>query len=424
MQDLNSIFTIKYFLKFLSPNKKWSELFKPDALFQNYFWLFTIGTLLLILTGKGYVISIFFPLLIYYLAFFAKEKPIKYNVLDVLWCVFFIINIQTWIFNDFSYKPQLIGRFFMAQGAYMMAYWVGRKSKNNNLDKIIEKAVVPLTITCLLGLYFYIFQPAWYMAMLYRQFEDAGQQAFQEFARLRSIFASPYVLAYFCAFMMSWVWFKLFEIRRVTYKIYIFIGLLFCTSMLCMMRAPWGCAMLSFVIAVIYTLLYGKNKMTIRRIVPFIFILVILVSYALSKMDADDLSYLMDKVGTISSHQGDLLSERLNLYQIKPTLFGDGAGRHAFYADEYPPNYQLPDGEYQKMQMEIGYVGMSCLCILYGLGFLKALRYFKFLYLELCVIVMCLVTMMGASSLMVVNEHPFIFWLALGQVSKFNVKNV
>lgn len=79
MQDLNSIFTIKYFLKFLSPNKKWSELFKPDALFQNYFWLFTIGTLLLILTGKGYVISIFFPLLIYYLAFFAKEKPIKYH---------------------------------------------------------------------------------------------------------------------------------------------------------------------------------------------------------------------------------------------------------------------------------------------------------------------------------------------------------
>ena len=98
-------------------------------------------------------------------------------------------------------------------------------------------------------------------------------------------------------------------------------------------------------------------------------------------MNSEDLAYLMDKIGTISSKQGDLLSERINLYDIKPTLLGDGAGRHAFYADEYPPNYQLPDGEYQKMQMEIGYVGMSCVCLMFGLGILKAIRHFKHLYL-------------------------------------------
>ncbi len=419
MLDLNSVFTVKYFLNSFKFYKNLSKCFNATFLFQNYFWLFTIGTVVLILTQKGYIISILFPLVIYYLAFIRKSKKIKYDAIDILWWIYLLINVQTWLFNDYAYKPQLIGRFFMAQGAYMVAYWIGRKSEYDNLKKITEKSIVPLTITCLLGIYFYLFQPAWYMNMLYRQFLDAGQQAFQEFARLRSIFASPYVLAYFCSFTMSWVWFELFGQKQISYKVYMFIGLLFCTSMLAMMRAPWGCAMLSLCIAILYTTIYGKNKKSLKRIIPFALVLVLAVSYAFAKMNSEDLAYLMDKIGTISSKQGDLLSERINLYDIRPTLLGDGAGRHAFYVDEYPPNYQLPDGEYQKMQMEIGYVGMSCVCLMFGLGILKAIRHFKHLYFELCILLTCIITMMGASSLMVVNEHPFIFWLALGQVSKF-----
>lgn len=419
MLDLNSVFTVKYFLNSFKFYKNLSKCFNATFLFQNYFWLFTIGTVVLILTQKGYIISILFPLVIYYLAFIRKSKKIKYDAIDILWWIYLLINVQTWLFNDYAYKPQLIGRFFMAQGSYMVAYWIGRKSEYDNLKKITEKSIVPLTITCLLGIYFYLFQPAWYMNMLYRQFLDAGQQAFQEFARLRSIFASPYVLAYFCSFTMSWVWFELFGQKQISYKVYMFIGLLFCTSMLAMMRAPWGCAMLSLCIAILYTTIYGKNKKSLKRIIPFALVLVLAVSYAFAKMNSEDLAYLMDKIGTISSKQGDLLSERINLYDIRPTLLGDGAGRHAFYVDEYPPNYQLPDGEYQKMQMEIGYVGMSCVCLMFGLGILKAIRHFKHLYFELCILLTCIITMMGASSLMVVNEHPFIFWLALGQVSKF-----
>lgn len=420
---MDSLLNIGTLFAFLNPMKNWREILKARNLFQNYFWVFTIGTITQILTGKGYVISLLFPCVIYYLAVKTNGGSKQINVFDLLWWIFLLLNVQTWVFNSYPYKMQLIGRFFMVQGAYMVAYWVGRKSNVNNLDKIFSKAVIPLIVTCLFGLYLYLFRPSWYMSMLYAQYMDAGQQAFQEFSRLRSIFASPYVLAYFSSMTMSWMWFKLFNLKRITYMVYVFIGLLFCTSILCMMRVPWVCAMLSLGIAIVHLFFYGKNKFVLRRILPFILILFIIISYALVQMDSEDYLFLMDKIGTVSSNQSDLISDRVNLYKINQTWFGEGAGRHAFYADEYPPNYQLPDGEYQKMQAEIGNIGMFSLCLLFGFGLLKAIKHFKYLYFELCIIIMCLITMMGASSLMVVNEHPFIFWLALGQVSGFHQKN-
>ena len=52
---------IKDFFSFLSLKKKWHLFFSASYYFQNYFWLFTIGTAIQIVTGKGYLISIFFP---------------------------------------------------------------------------------------------------------------------------------------------------------------------------------------------------------------------------------------------------------------------------------------------------------------------------------------------------------------------------
>ena len=52
MLDLNSVFTVKYFLNSFKFYKNLSKCFNATFLFQNYFWLFTIGTVVLILTQK------------------------------------------------------------------------------------------------------------------------------------------------------------------------------------------------------------------------------------------------------------------------------------------------------------------------------------------------------------------------------------
>lgn len=418
---MNFCSKISCMVAWFNSNKEWRQLCKLRYLFQNYFGLLTIGTIVLLLTGMGYIISILFPCVIYYLALTTRKKESP-NFLDLLWWIFFFMNIQSWLLNSYPFKVQLIGRFIMAQGAYMIAYWIGRYSTNNNLERIFSNAIVPLVLTSLFGIYCYLFRPSWYMSMLYAQYLDVGQQSFQEFARLRSIFPSPYTLAYFCSMMMAWLWFKLFCEKKATLHLYMLICILLVTLILCMMRAPWACTCFSFCLSLFYAMKYAPKSNLFKRLLPLGILGILITSYVSIKIDTEDLLFLTEKFSTVSSNQKELVSQRASLYDIKQSWLGEGAGRHASYADEYPPNYQLPDGEYQKLQVEVGNIGMFCLCILFGLGGLKAIRHLKYLYLELCIVLMCMITMLGASSLTMPNEHPFIFWLALGQISRFNIK--
>lgn len=400
------------------------RFFSATSIFRNYFLWFTLGTIVNIIFHKGYIISILMPIIIYYLAFKKQNRRVYINWLDVIWITYFIENIITWFINDYAYKPELVFRYFMGQGAYMFAYWIGRRSKENYLENIIKKAYVPLIVTALFGIYAYVFKPGWYMAILYSQFDEnyAGTQDFREFARLRSIFSSPYVLAYFIPMALSYYWFRYIGGHFTSKKDYwcsiILILISLVTAMFCMMRAPFACIAISLGWAFIYNLRYGKIKSSIIKMLVVIFLGLSGLAYAITKMSTDDYEFLSDKFITVSQGGGELLKERANLYKIDKSLLGDGAGRHAPYVDDYPPNYQLPDGEYQKEMAELGYVGLILLCLLFYFGFLKGVINFKDTYLELCIISMCLLCMFGASCLTVVNEHPFMFWLALGQISK------
>lgn len=408
---------------------KISNYLSASSIFRNYFLWFTIGTIVNILIHKGYIISILVPLVIYYLALKKQKKRIYYNWLDVLWIIYFCDNIISWVDNSYAYKAQLVFRFFMGQGAYMFAYWIGRKSNENYLKEIIKKAYIPLLLTALFGIYTYIFKPGWYMSLLYVQFEDSysGTQDFREFSRLRSIFSSPYVLAYFIPMVLSYYWFKFLgghfnnnkDFRR---SIFLIIVILI-TAMLCMMRAPFACIALSLVLAFIYNIRYGKMSKLIYKMLVIIILGGSGLAFALTKMSADDYEYLSDKFTSVSKGGDRLLVERATLYKIDETLLGDGAGRHAPYVDNYPPNFQLPDGEYQKELAELGYVGLVLLCLLFYCGFIKGIINFRNTYLELCIISMCLICMFGASCLTVVNEHPLMFWLALGQISNSKIRS-
>ena len=393
-----------------------------STVFENYFLIYTIGTILIILTGKGYVISVLIPMTIYYLAWNRGKTDAKLGLIDYLWLLFFVLSVGTWLANDYPYKTQLIGRFFMAQGAYMMAYWIGRNAKKNYLRIVITKSYFPVLVTSLIGLYTYLFRPAWYMRMMLTKFEDVGHQSFQEFARLRSIFPTQYVLAYFCTFVLIFYWFYFLKKQNVEKKEYAFILVLCATILFCMMRGPIVCALLALMVAVFHNCLYSRSRSVVRRMLPFCLVLLVGGGFVMGKMNVDDYTYIVEKVTSVTHHGSELVQKRANLYVIKASLLGEGAGRHSFYADEYPPNYQLPDNEYQKTTAEVGYVGVACLSIMFILGLLKGVIHFKYLYCEMCIIAMCLICMVGASCLTIVNEHPFVFWLALGQISGFNAK--
>ena len=393
-----------------------------EKVFEYYFLIYTIGTILILISGKGYVISILLPVSFFVLAWNHGKVNSKFCLIDFFWLGFFFLSVGTWFANDYPFKMQLIGRYFMAQGAYMMTYWVGRNAKKNYLRIIITKSYFPVLVTSLIGLYTYLFRPAWYMKMMLAKFEDVGHQSFQEFARLRSIFPTQYVLSYFCTFILMYYWFVLLRKKVVNKKDYVFILILCATVLCCMMRGPIVCALLALGIAVVYSKIFFLSRSILKQMLPFCLALLVGGGFVVGKMNVEDYSYIAEKVTSVTHHGSELVQKRANLYVVKGSMLGNGAGRHAFYADEYPPNYQLPDNEYQKTIAEVGYVGLVLLCAMFGLGLIKSVLNFKYLYYEMCVIVMCLICMVGASCLSIVNEHSFIFWLALGQISGFSVK--
>ena len=103
-------------------------------------------------------------------------------------------------------------------------------------------------------------------------------------------------------------------------------------------------------------------------------------------------------------------------------MIGDGVGRHNMYADKYNPMTSMRDGEYVKMLQEQGYVGFSIFILLIALSLLKTFYHFKYLAFEFAVIVMLLISMIGANPISTGDKHPLIYWMIIAQIANFSIK--
>lgn len=346
------------------------------------------------------------------------------NIFDLLWILNFIWIIFTWTFNDYPHKGILILRCFSTQIAYMMTYWIARKSTFNYLKGIIETSYIPLTITCVIGIYCFFFPPTWYQAITDRYIASKDiymtETLIAELSRLRSIFDSPYTLSYFISMTLIYEWFCMIKKeRQFTTKYMIFIGLLISTMILAMMRAPIVCSLLSFILAIFYGLRYKKSSSTTRKMIIALSIGLIGVFVVVKSLDDSFTKHIFSKYNSVTNEGGNFLMERLFLMNVEMTLEGDGTGRHAIYADKYPPNYSLRDGEYMKIIAEQGYIGFTIIILLFSLGLIKSFFNLKNLSFEFCLICMLFITMIGANPLSTADKYPIIFWLALGRISTY-----
>lgn len=403
-----------------------SKVFVPSFVLVNYFWLITVTALLNVGVGVGWLTTLLLPIIIYLMLLKGKIRE-PFNFIDALWVLCFIWMVCTWLFNDYPHKGTLIVRCFASQIAYMMTYWIARKSSINYLKVILEKAYIPLILTSIIGIYCFIFYPSWYQNIIDNAIanRDGQMTEFQlaELTRLRSIFDSPYTLSYFAAISLIYEWFCITtESKIVTIRYIVYIIILLLVMVLAMMRAPIACVIFSLLIASLYGL---KNKTTFgsSATILLIFITAAGVIYLTLSHYMSDFGHLVNKIESVTNDGDGLLVDRLFLMDVDMTVVGDGVGRHAIYADKYPPNYSLRDGEYMKTIAEQGFIGLTLLLLLFFSGMIKGMLYFKKLGFEFCLICMLLFCMIGANPLSTSDKHCILFWLALGQISTYKNKN-
>ena len=368
----------------------------PEYIYLNYFWILTVGGLFWVATKQAWLDTTFIPLLIYFLVFSAKGKIKSVNIFDILWLLCYIWGIFTWLMNDYPHQGIMVIRCLSEQYAYMLAYWLVRKNEKLNVQTIIKAAYLPLLITTILGIYLFYTEPAWYASRT-RDFVTDFEEF--EFKRLRSIWMDGYLLMYFCTIVVIYELFKIGEgIKENKIEHYIIIGICMLAIFLGIQRSSIVSIAVTMVVVFFYSLKFNNAK----RIFGIGFIVLIgaaIMVVGVTRMEGEQHLYYAEKILSMTQDGSSLASERLFLNQQQGgfDMVGDGVGRHNMYADKYPPNYSMRDGEYIKLITEQGYIGVVFYGLLIGLALLKCIRHFKYLGFEFAILLMLLISMIGAN---------------------------
>lgn len=386
-------------------------------LFHNYFWILTISSVLSILFGNMWLFTFSMPVILFYLAY--KSKHTRSNSFDILMILIFISIVVSWGINSYPSQNIMIFRYLMTQGAFMAAYYIGRNIDINVTYKVFHKALLPGLICAVLGFILYVYEPGWYLA-------NIDNMTSLEYFRLRSVFSSPYVLSYLAFFLLSYLIaldFKMLPAHysgqmplKVRFSSYV---LLSSTLLFCMMRAPIAGVLISLFIALLHTVFVRRKfSMLIYTVVSMAVLCVIVWNIMQRYMDMESIMFLLEKFEVATDSSGDFYEKRATLFVANDTLCGDGAGRHAIYAEQYNMD-SIRDTCYQRLLQEVGYVGLALHLFLFGCIVVKCLRHYKYLGFELSVMIFLLISMIGADPLATPDKHCFFYWLIIGRVSSF-----
>lgn len=391
------------------------KLFKYSYwLYEHYFWIVCLSSLLLIIGGaKQYLISVLLPVAFFVLAYTSRKKH-TVNIFDLFIVLILISDVISWSINSYRFKSVLIFRHIMGPVSYMMVYYVGRNLSVEKSYKVFQKSLLPALITSVIGIYCFFFPPAWYFAIT----ED-GALSSLEALRLHSIFSSPYQLAYLDCFLLGYIFFRIFQynesFKKYKYHIVVFV----ITLAFCMMRAPMVGAALYFIFALLLSCIVKGNFKKLLYAVIGVIALVGIMSAVLKHTNAQYVDFLMEKFEIVSDKNSTFVEDRYKLMEADESFFGDGAGRHNIWADDYVVGTSMRDGEYQKLMQEVGYFGQYTYVILIVLVILKSLKNYKYLLFEMSTMIFLLIAMIGAAPLSTVDKSCFIFWLVMGRVASF-----
>ena len=392
-----------------------------NFVFVNYFWLISITAILHVITGVGWLTTLLFPIVIF-ICLVRSREPISLNHIDILWICSFVWMMATWTYNSYDHKPILIFRCFISQIAYMLTYWISRRNSDDYIGSIIKNSYYPLIFVSIIGLYCFALRPSWYVNMVSMTMEatntELSSMNLLEAFRLRSVFDSPYELAYFGAITIVFEIFLLIKSSEINVRNHVSLLLLLSVVVLCtMMRAPISCTIIGFFLSIIWGYIYLTDSKILETFLS-VLVISILVILVIQQVAGDSFSYLTYKFDSVSS-ESSLLSDRLFLQEADYSWFGDGVGRHSIDASKFEGGAPMLDGEYMKMIQEQGFIGLFIFFLLVVFSLIKAIRHYKYLYFEFWLILMLLICMVGANALSTGDKHPFIFWLAFGQISRF-----
>ena len=383
-------------------------------------WLYVIHAIIHLAGSYAFIISIFMLLCFVFgcLGLFQIKRT---NSLDVMVIVFLMMIALNTIAIDYPNHLNFLIFAFVFQICPLMCYFTAR-TNNVELELVLNKMLVPITIIMVLGIYFHLAQPEWYTAIKWAVMYDRygtnyiTDNQVIEHMRLTSIFNSSYYVAYATFFFSSYLLYALtFRTLSFNQKL-LYVGLLvLCVFVL--IFANHRSTILGFVVTYLFCFVKGRNKQ-MRRYMLLGAGVIAIIAIVIIFSSEEYTNYILMRFQGVSTKEG--FQERFDHTggeQDLLTMFGHGFGRFSIRAREYG-GWSLIDSQYQNILGELGFVGITIFILILLIASIKAINNLKVVGLEFCVFLFFVVAFLGASALTIDSEYSFIFWYTLGKISQ------
>ena len=393
-----------------------------EFLFKNFMWLY-------IIMGVCSWVGIYpmtFQLLMFvsflYSVVLIPQSKVS-NIVDVSILIFIIYVLINALIADYPNKLACLKTdlFF---SVFPLSFYFIAKIPGYNFNYYLSKMVTPMALVMVIGIILFVITPSWYVAAKYAILStgygyteaNAPEHIIREVFELSSIWKTSYVIGYANAFFIIFLINQLFlggfkgkQKKRLLLLLFL--------SVIVMILSGFRAIMLSFVLSISIYFILTNNKKIRKRIIVGSGLLFVIVILGMTYISSDYYEYVIQSFTAVGSQEG--LASRFELTAKGVELdsfFGDGFGHYGMGAKEFKDGLFIEDSEYQKILAELGIVGFFFfIVILLSAGF-SALR--AKCTLELCILLTFSISFIGSSSISCESTFPFIFWYALGCISK------
>lgn len=338
---------------------------------------------------------------------------IKYTCFDIIILIYMFYILINGIVIDYQNHGSYFYKAMIIQYFPIFTYFIGRYLQID-LSFFLSKMKYPLLFAMLCGIYFYISEPGWYIAMKLSQLRAyASDYQVAEIYRLSSFWGHPYVISYSTLLYSLYLTHNLINgISGRKEKIISILILMICYTIL--MLSQMRVTILFYLIALFYMsfenrLLYKNRNNYMSK---FLIILVV-IGIIYMMLTLDESSYIVKHMMGIT--ESEALNDRFAHTSggiINYSFFGDGFGRYDMYARTFE-KWAIVDQEFQNHIAELGYLGISLLILILLFSIYRCFKK-HFLLLENSVLLFFIVAMIGASVLSNEHQYNYIFWYTLG----------
>ena len=395
---------------------------------QIFNWFFPAYYILMFGEARGFIpLSGYFMFPFLAVLFFSGVSciPSNYrkNIMILVFIVYNLFTISSYLFINRPVSLFFNDCILFLIPALIAFTGMSRKQVDNKFYDLLFWSSL---ITLIIGYYIFFARPAWfqsfYIEVANNSWVSSEYIAFSDVAdtyRFSSFTPDSYYTEYIGMFVFSLGLVKMFKSTDNKLLYMVFNLIVFGAVLLSMQRSAIICCCLMIGVYFFYYLFNreGHNKGNLKYILYILLILGIIVVALGTSEVVGKVLFRFTQIGVSDAFE----VEGSRTEQIRTTLAswenivtGNGLGTAGSKARSmgYPG---ISDGNYIKILVEEGVIGFCIFMVLMISTIFKALKNFKYLSMECCVIGSLIFTMLGSDSLMF-TYYIVPYWYAIGKV--------